>query len=52
MVLSRGDGWNRWFTINYVKKEWNRNLYSRGTYDDEKRAHWNPGVGLWQLGDC
>jgi len=40
MVLSRWDGWS-------LSK--NRPLYSFGTYSDNKRAHWNPGIGLWQL---
>ena len=40
MVLSRWDGWS-------LPK--NRPLYSFGTYNGHKRAHWNPGVGLWQL---
>lgn len=41
MVLSRWDGIN--------VREDNFRLYSFGTYAGEKRAHWNPGVGLWQL---
>ena len=41
MVLSRWDGYN-------VRKG-NPRLYSFGVYTGEKRAHWNPGVGLWQL---
>ena len=28
---------------------WNRPLYSESTRSGEPRAHWNPGVGLWQL---
>lgn len=40
MTLSRWDGWS---------SEKNRPLYSHGTYRGYKRAHWNPGVGLWQL---
>ena len=40
MALSRWDGWS---------KRKNRKLYSHGTYGGNKRAHWNPGVGLWQL---
>ena len=41
MTLSRWDGIN-------VRPD-NFRLYSFGTYPGEKRAHWNPGVGLWQL---
>jgi hypothetical protein len=40
MTLSRYDGWSN---------TRNRPLYSDGTYDYFRRAHWNPGVGLWQL---
>ena len=39
MALSRADGWS----------SRNRNLYSHDTLKGEERAHWNPGVGLWQL---
>ena len=41
MTLSRADG-------KGVTKG-NDRLYSRGTFEDERRAHWNPGVGPWQL---
>lgn len=40
MVLSRWDGWSN---------PNNRELYSHTEYPSYKRAHWNPGVGLWQL---
>ena len=30
-------------------KEGNYKLYSRGTFNVERRAHWNPGVGPWQI---
>lgn len=40
MVLSRWDGWSN---------PNNRPLYSHTEYPSYKRAHWNPGVGLWQL---
>ena len=40
MVLSRWDGWSN---------SKNRSLYSHTEYGSYKRAHWNPGVGLWQL---
>jgi len=40
MVLSRWDGWSN---------PSNRPLYSHTEYASYKRAHWNPGVGLWQL---
>ncbi|MDH3301926.1 MAG: hypothetical protein OES24_15615 [Acidimicrobiia bacterium] len=40
MVLSRWDGWS---------SSKNRSLYSHTEYGSYKRAHWNPGVGLWQL---
>jgi hypothetical protein len=46
MALARGDTWAR--TLN-------RRLFSFGTQGDDtavagddRRAHWNPGVGLWQ----
>ncbi len=39
MSLSRWDGWS---------DSKNRSLYSDGTLDGYKRAHWNPGVGFWQ----
>ena len=42
MTLSRWDGWD--------KHDGKHNeLYSHGTYEGQKRAHWNPGVGLWQI---
>ena len=41
MFLGRSDNL-RWNTRN----EW---LYSRNTREDERRAHWHAGVGLWQL---
>jgi len=40
MVLSRWDGWSN---------SANHSLYSHTEYSHYKRAHWNPGVGLWQL---
>jgi hypothetical protein len=40
MTLSRWDGW---------ANAKNQPLYSFQTLDGDKRAHWNPGVGLWQL---
>ncbi|MDJ0770727.1 MAG: hypothetical protein QNJ12_18180 [Ilumatobacter sp.] len=40
MTLSRWDGWS---------SSKNRPLYSHTEYPSYKRAHWNPGVGLWQL---
>ncbi len=40
MVLSRWDGWSN---------PNNHELYSHAEYSSYKRAHWNPGVGLWQL---
>ena len=42
MTLSRWDGWDK-----HGGKH--NKLYSHGTYEDQKRAHWNPGVGLWQI---
>lgn len=41
MTLSRWDGWS-------LRTE-NRRLYSHVEYPSFKRAHWNPGIGMWQL---
>lgn len=38
---------SRWDSVA-VRPE-NQNLYSFGTIETERRAHWNPGVGLFQL---
>ena len=43
MILSRWDTWSG------RSDGTNHYLYSFDNYDDDKRAHWNPGVGLWQL---
>ena len=50
MTLSRWDhlGQQRQ-THDGEKKSINIRLYSRMTEAGELRAHWNPGVGLWQL---
>ncbi len=45
MTLSRWDQWG----LGLSGGRSNKSLYSHRTYSDEKRAHWNPGVGLWQL---
>ena len=42
MTLSRWDGW-------YVDNGKHRKLYSHWTLENHKRAHWNPGVNLWQI---
>lgn len=42
MTLSRYDSW-------YSTKIDNKSLYSDRQYDYFKRAHWNPGVGMFQL---
>ena len=44
MTLSRGDN-----MVNRRGDSNNIELYSHMTLDGYKRAHWNPGVGLWQL---
>ena len=41
MSLGRSD--------NLKQNRTNKALYSRGTRESERRAHWHPGVGLWQL---
>lgn len=41
MTLSRYDTWDL--------QSANHSLFSDGTFSGYKRAHWNPGVGLWQL---
>ena len=41
MFLGRGDNLR-----NNPRSEW---LYSNKTREDERRAHWHAGVGLWQL---
>ena len=41
MSLGRSD--------NLEQNRTNKALYSRGTRESERRAHWHPGVGLWQL---
>lgn len=46
MTLSRGDNMNR---LNRGRDSHNLMLYSHMTLSGYKRAHWNPGVGLWQL---
>ena len=46
MTLSRADDWN--------SRSWNRKLYSHNNWDNDdgyERAHWNPGVGIWQIDD-
>ncbi|MFM2416217.1 MAG: hypothetical protein RL385_940 [Pseudomonadota bacterium] len=52
MVLSRWDKWRG--PTSDPQKNWN--LFSFNTEEDDaavagddRRAHWNPGVGLWQL---
>ena len=42
MTLSRWDGW-------YADNGKHRQLYSHRTLENHKRAHWNPGVNLWQI---
>ena len=44
MTLSRGDN-----MVNRPSDSNNIELYSHMTLDGYKQAHWNPGVGLWQL---
>ena len=44
MTLSRGDN-----MVNRKGDSSNIQLYSHMTLSGYKRAHWNPGVGLWQL---
>ena len=44
MTLSRGDN-----MVNRTGDSNNIELYSHMTLGGYKRAHWNPGVGLWQL---
>ena len=44
MTLSRGDN-----MVNRRSDSNNIQLYSHMTLGGYKRAHWNPGVGLWQL---
>ena len=46
MTLSRGDNLNR---LNRGRDSHNLMLHSHMTLGGYKRAHWNPGVGLWQL---
>ena len=46
MTLSRADAWDT------LKKERNKGLYSHNNWtrdDGYERAHWNPGVGIWQI---
>ena len=50
MTLSRWDHWNRYkLKSDGTRDYYNRPLYSRGERYAEPRAHWNPGVGPWQL---
>ena len=44
MTLSRGDN-----MVNRTSDSNNIELYSHMSLGGYKRAHWNPGVGLWQL---
>ena len=44
MTLSRGDN-----MVNRMGDSNNIELYSHMTLGGYKRAHWNPGIGLWQL---
>ena len=44
LTLSRGDN-----MVNRTSDSNNIQLYSHMTLDGYKRAHWNPGVGLWQI---
>ena len=46
MTLSRADGWDT------IPGE-NNGLYSHNDWrkDGYERAHWNPGVGMWQIDD-
>ena len=44
MTLSRGDN-----MVNRTSDSNNIELYSHMSLSGYKRAHWNPGVGLWQL---
>ena len=46
MTLSRGDNMNR---NNRGQDSHNLMLYSHMTLSGYKRAHWNPGVGPWQI---
>ena len=46
MTLSRGDNMN---SLSRGGDSNNIQLYSHMTLSGYKRAHWNPGVGLWQL---
>ena len=46
MTLSRADTWNT------LEEERNKGLYSHNNWardDGYERAHWNPGVGIWQI---
>ena len=50
MTLSRWDHWNKELEINWKKRDdWNHPLYSLKERWMQPRAHWSPGVGLWQL---
>ena len=44
MTLSRGDN-----MVNRISDSNNIELYSHMSLGGHKQAHWNPGVGLWQL---
>ena len=44
MYLSRGDN-----LVNRSSDSNNIQLYSHMTLDGYRRAHWSPGVGLWQI---
>jgi len=46
MTLSRGDNMNH---LNRDSDSHNLMLYSHMTLSGYKRAHWNAGVGLWQI---
>ncbi len=49
MILSRWDTWDEGDPDPAKDKFGHRRLYSHLVYHHYKRAHWNPGVGLWQL---
>ena len=58
MTLSRGDNLTHyWRTHQFTrdgkqlgeKKSLNIRLYSHMTVEGDRRAHWSPAVGLWQL---
>lgn len=53
MVLGRGDTWAMYDNNGNQtpRGKENERLYSDNDPDHFRRAHWNPGVGIWQLDD-